>query len=428
MGKHAWLFIWLVGFVAPVFAQEKDDFSYVSQVPLFFTEINPESPVGIFTLDTPFNFLGDDKPGVQLSLGYSMGNTWHPKAWFLYPQDLTLSQKTEVRDLYMGWRPDYFDLMGIKTEEKSFQSDGVLQHFRLTWLKNWKSRHSLVLNMNLHMLTGGKSPINFLASDGFIEAFHTNFAVDDNFGRRLYQFDRAAIEFVDENGNRLRKEKEDVFLGVFDAHYYRDLFHLAKRKWQFDSQVAAHVSLPFNRLHRYIVPGVSTAFRTDYWLGPRSSVTFALDGGVTDQTFLKTGEGVHAIDWKYRKQLKSYIGVNFTSKKNNTFLLGILNNYQDPLLKGYYFTWDQTGYEEIGVKFLEEGDVWEGEPVSQEFWLAKLTPASLYYFSIKSYLVLGFHKKGHEFTCYIGEDMISINNAPDIQFGFQYRLPLIGKK
>jgi len=188
------------------------------------------------------------------------------------------------------------------------------------------------------------------------------------------------------------------------------------------------LSIPLNELHPYIIPGVSLGFRNDFRLGPKSSLTYAVDAGVTDQTAMKVGDGIRAIDWKYRKNARSLLSLNLMSRRKNTVVIGLLLNYQDPLMKGNSFSWDQTGYYEIGVEVLEEGDVWEGEPISQEFFLSRTTPASLYQFSLKTFFILGFHKNGNEFNIYCGEDLFVVNNAPDIQFSFQYRFAPFEKK
>lgn len=415
----------LVCFCSPLFAQTDDNFSEILDVPLFFTEINPESATGIFSLDLPFYFPGDDISGSKLSFGYSMGNIWGPQAEFLYPQNLTAEQLHQIQEIPMDKRPDYFENEGIVTENKMFHADGVLQHLHITYLKKFTGRDDLIINMNVHMLNGGSSPLNFLVSDRLIEAFHSSFGIEDNFGRKLYPYNRASILYVDENGKTLRKDKGDIFLSIVDLHYYKGLFKVKNERFHFYSQVAAHLSFPLNSLHPYVIPGISSGIKTDFRIGAKSSFSFALDGGVTAQKFLKVGEGVNFIDKKYRIQSKAYIGFNFISKKNNKTIVGILTNYQDPLMKGYYFTMDQTGYDEIGIRFIQEGDVWEGETISREFPLAKLTPASLYYFSLKTYLIFGFYKNEKQFNVIFGEDLISVNNAPDFQIGFQYSMPLV---
>lgn len=423
MGRSFMLIFFLNALFFPVLAQTDDESNNILQVPLFFTEANPESPAGIFSLDLPFYFGTGNPSGHQLSFGYSMGNVWNPKASFIYPQQMTARQSAVNDEVYMTLRPKFFRDNDIHTTEKTYQADGVLQHFRFTWLNRWKDKNSLILNLNLHMLWTGKSMLNVLVSDRFIENWHSAVAVEDNYGRRLYPFNRAAIEFRDEEGNVFRKEKGDVFLGVFDAHYYRDLYRFSTSKLRFSTQAAFHFSVPLNDFHPYAIPGFSAGGRSDFLLGSRSSLTLALNGGGTFQTLLKTGEGVQAIDRRFRTQAGFYAGVNVKGKRGIT-MIGILNQYQDPLMKGGRLDWDQSGFDEIGIRFLDEGDTWEGVPVTKEFWLAKLTPAALYSFSVKTYFILGFHRKSNSFTIFVGEDMIALNNAPDFQLGFQYRFSL----
>lgn len=426
-GKFGILFFFLILLVSPVLAQTDDNVIDILQVPLFFTETNAESPAGIFSLDFPFYFGAGNPSGHQLSFGYSMGNVWNPRAWFIYPQNMTEKQSDIVDNLFMTLRPKYFEDHDITTETKTYQADGVLQHFRFTWLNHWKGKNSLILNMNVHGLSSGKSPVNFLVSDKFIEEFHSAIAVEDNFGRKLYPFNRAAIEFEDEEGNKFRKDKGDFFLGVFDVHYYRQLCQIRKPNWHLSGQAAFHFSVPLNDFHPCLIPGLSAGIRTDFRLGQRSSLTVALDGGGTHQTLFETGEGIHAIDWKYRHQGSLYAGFNLKTKKRTAFI-GVLNQYQDPLMKGGHLDRDQTGYDKIGIQFLEEGDTWEGEPISQQFWLAKLTPAALYNYALRTYFILGFRRENRAFSIFVGEDMIAINNASDFQVGFQYSFKLTGKK
>ncbi len=429
MRERLFILLFLIGYgVAPAFSQAENDFDEVLQVPIYYPEINPESPIGIFALDLPFYFPSANPRKHELSVGYTMANVWHPQARFLYPQNLTNKQENELKDIYMSWRPEYFDAKAIETKDKLFQSDGVLHHLKFSYLNTWTSKHSLIVNFSVHQLSGGQSPLTFLVSDSFIEAFHSNFAIEDNYGRRLFPFNRASIQFDDETGKSFRKDKGDVFTSIIDAHYYRQLFNRKTEKWHFDTQVGAHLSVPLNELHPYVIPGVSLGIRNDFRLGPKSSLTYAFDGSITDQTSLKVGDGVRAMDWQYRKHGRSLLALNLMSQKKNTVVIGLLVNYQDPLMKGNSFSWDQTGYYEIGVEVLEEGDVWEGEPISQEFYLSKTTPASLYHFSLKTYFILGFHKNGNEFNIYCGEDLFLVNNAPDIQFSFQYRFAPFGKK
>ncbi|WP_320167948.1 hypothetical protein [Mangrovibacterium marinum] len=419
------LFIFLCLFAR---AQQEKGQNELLQLPLSLLAANPEHPIGIFALDLPFYFPGTSTNGSQLAVSYTLANIWHPQAWFYYPQNLTAAQKSLNKDLYMTWRPTYFQTIGAQTQVKTFQSDGVLQHFRFSWIRNWKQTSSLILTMNAHLLSGGSSPLHYPVSDSFIEDFHSTFAIDDNYGRRQYPFNRASILFADENGNQYRKDKGDWFTSVFDAHYYRELFRQSSALWSAQLTAGVHLSVPFNSLHRYLIPGVSLGLRYDRLMTARSSATFAMDGALTNPTFLKTGKSVEAIDNSFRSALKFYLGLNRTVGKQSLLQLGLLSNIQGALLKGGTNKWGQLGYDEIGVEYLQKGDQWEGEEVNQEFWLARITPAALYYFSYKAFFVVGWKHRARQFNFYLGEDFFYINNAPDFQLGFEYLIPLSHKK
>ena len=409
------------------FTGNSQESNKVLELPLFFTETNPESPVGIFSLDFPFYFPTNTQPGHKFSFGYSMGNVWHPKSWYYYPHNMTPEQSRITSRLFFVDRPTYFTHENIKTTVRSYQADGVLQHFRFTSANRWRNKHNLLINMNIHLLSSGKSFVNYLVSDEFIENFHSTFAVEDNFGRKLYPFNRALIEYKDDDGNNLRINNGNLFCGVLDAHYYYELYQKAKPKSHFYSQAAFHLSVPLNKFHQYVIPGFSLGVRNDFEIGKRSALSLAFDGGFTFQKLLKMSSSVNVIDKNSRAQGSLYTGYHLAGK-NRTFTFGFLNQYQDPLLKGGRLDWEQLGYSNIGVRYLQEGDFWEGEYVKQEFWLTKLASASLYSFSIKSYIIFGFHKHHRSLNIYIGEDLIAFNNSPDFQVGFQYSFSLSGNK
>ena len=409
-------------------AQKSEGPNRLLQVPIYFSGINPDHAIGNFSLDLPFYFPANDSITDHFSVSYDMANTWHPQAWFYYPQNLTQEQQQLNSELYMTWRPTYFKASGAEAKVKTYQSDGVLQHFRLAWIRKWKEKNSLILNMNAHLLSGGASPLHYFVSDHFIEAFHSKFAVDNNYGRKEYPYNRASIQFVDEDGNKYRKEKGDWFTSVLDAHYYRQFLNINTDYSHIQLNGGVHLSVPFNSLHPYVIPGISAGFRLDRLTSPKTSVTLAIDAGVTNQTFLKVGEGVKAIDKPFRETFKFYFGGNIAITDQSIFQFGLLNNIQGALMKGSNNDWGQVDYDEIGIRFLQEGDTWEGEMISQEFWLAKITPASVYYFSYKAYFVLGWLRNSRQFNFYMGEDFFFINNAPDFQMGFEYIFPLSRKK
>jgi hypothetical protein len=68
---------------------------------------------------------------------------------------------------------------------------------------------------------------------------------------------------------------------------------------------------------------------------------------------------------------------------------------------------------------MKAGDVWEGY-VMNIVPLSKLSAASMYFFSVKTYLYVGYKWGKSDLFITAGEDYPVINNAPDIQLGVQY--------
>jgi len=417
------LFIALICLPFFSYTQEKEEQNDILDVPLFFTEINPEHPSGIFSLNNPFYFFPGNKNSQKLSFGYSMGNVWNPQVNIYDAQGMTEYQKNFASGLSNTEKAFYLYGNNIEIKKKMYQADGVLEHFHFTYLRK-RGKSSIIVNINLQMLSGGKSPVNYFVSDNFLEWFHSNFAIDDNFGRKQFPYNKAFFEFDDENGNKYSKGRGDVFLTVSDFHYYRNLFERKTLRSQFSIQTSGHLSIPLNSFHSYIIPGISMGLRYDFLLGTRNSFTLALQGAETLPCFMKTGRDIHFIDRKYREQINLYLGWNTLIKKNCYLNFGVLNNYQGSLMKN---SSDDRDYE-IGVSYLQEGDLWKGNIISEGFRLNKFSYDALYKPSCKTFFILGYNKvKRNSFHLYVGEDFFCFNNAPDFQVGFQYSF-ILGRK
>ena len=401
-------------------ARENDSIPSIFKDDILFTEVNPLHPFGIFTLDNPFYIGTFKEKGSKISVGYSMGNNWHPQSTVYYPQYLTDQQREEVNSLYMTQRPYYFFVNQIPVERKTFSSDGVLQNLSFTYLWQLGKKGSFIFKLNTHLLSSGTSPIHYLASDDFVEWFHDKIGLHDNFERYHYIFNRAHISFEDESDNTLRIDAGEAFLGTFDIHYYKPLWRKENRASYHSFQLGAHMALPLNKYYPKVSGGISGSLLFRKRITPRFYADIAADFSLTHYSLAGSKDAVNIIDLKIRKAAKSYLSFNFVSKKNRVFYFGLINNYQDPLLDGYIFSMRQNKYKELGVYYLQPGDVWEGYEITEEFKHGKLTAASMYFFSIKSYIFMGFKAARGDFSFNVGEDYFSVNNAPDIQYGFRY--------
>lgn len=404
----------------PAFSQIKtnNDSSFASD--LFLTEVNPAHAFGVLTFNTPF-YIGNFKTkSSQFSVGYSFGNTWHPQSTVYYPQNLTPEQELSINSIYITDRPQFFEQQGIETRRKTFSTDGVLQNLSFTYLLQLEKKGSFLFKLNTYLLSGGSSPIHSFASDKFIEKFHSRFGVEDNFNRKLFDFDRAQISYEDENGREINIEKGQAFAGTFDLNYYRSIYRLEKRNTLLALQGGAHFILPLNIYYPEVAGGLSMSSLFRQKMSPKLYTELAGEFSASHYSLFSLGKSINMIDRDIRLSGKFLISVNFLSKRDRVFTIGLLNNYQDAFLKGYIFCDTQDKYHDLGVAYLKAGDYWAGKTITQSVRLSKLTAASMYFFSIKSYLVIGWKARKYDFMFTAGEDFWVVNNAPDIQYGFQF--------
>lgn len=387
---------------------------------LVMTELNPLHPFGIFTQNNPFYIGSFTNKKHQLTVGYSFGNIWHPQSTVYYPQNMTPAQQAEANSMYMTQRPDYFLSQGIATKQKTFSTDGVLQNLSLTYLLQRGKKGSFIFKINSHLLSGGGTPIHYLASDKFIEKFHTWVGLEDNFGRKQFAFNRAQIRYQDENGKQLQIDKGNAFMGTFDVNYYKPLWQKEKRASYYSAQLGAHLTLPLNKFYPKVAGGLSTSLLFRKKIVPRFYTDLAGDFALSHYSLLSFGDAINMIDKDIRISAKTYLALNFVSKKNKVFSFGLANTYQDAFLKGYRFSRTQDEYKDLGVSYLQPGEVWNGTTIKEVVRLSKLTAASMYFFSIRSFLFWKFTGSKSDFSFTVSEDYLVVNNAPDIQYGLQY--------
>lgn len=387
---------------------------------LLLTEINPLHPFGIFAFNTPFYFGTFKSNGSRFTVGYSFANVWHPQSTVFYPQNLTPAQTREVNSMYITDRPEYFEEQGIETRQKTFSTDGVLQSLSFTYLKQFARKGSLILKLNTHALAGGSFPLHYLASDKFIEKFHTWVDLEDNFGRKLFDFNRAQVSYQDENGRTINLSKGNVFAGTFETHYYHSLWKIDRRASYLSMQSGAHLILPLNRYYPEVSGGLSTSLLFRKKIASRLYTDLAADFSASHYSLVSLGKSPNLIDRDIRLEGKTYLTINLVSKRNRVFSFGLLNNYHDAFLKGYIFVDTQDKYKNLGVSYLKSGEKWNGKTITEPVRLSKLTAASMYFFSIESFFFWNFKGKKSDFMFTMAEDYLVVNNAPDIQFGLQY--------
>jgi hypothetical protein len=213
-------------------------------------------------------------------------------------------------------------------------------------------------------------------------------------------------------------------MSTFDVHYYVPIWRTQKTKIYHSFQFGSHVAIPFNQYFKKAGGGISGAFALKAILTPRFNLSFGSDFALIVPSFITFGESVKMIDNNFRKTAKLVFAPNFSFKQKKSLSFGLVVNYQDGLLKGHISSPKQDQYQDLGISILRKGDVWEGYDVKEVFHHAKLTPASMYFYSIKLYAFIEYKWRKSKFAFNVGEDMQTTNNAPDIQYGFSYSLDI----
>jgi len=416
--KGLFLFLSLIILIFPLTGQEEVPVTGIFGDDLLLTEIYPLHSFGIFTLNTPFYIGSFKSKGNKFSVGYSYGNIWHPKSIVIYPLNMTSVQQQEANSMYITKRPRYFEQNGIATQKKTFSTDGILQNLSFTWLLQLGKNGSFIFKLNSHLLSGGGSAFHYLASDSMIERIHRMVKLD-NFGRKHFDFNQAHVLYLDENGKQIRIEKDEVFLGTLDVNYYLPLWSKENRASYFSAQMGTHLALPLNKFYPEVSGGLSAGMFYRQKIFPRFYADLAGDFLLSHYSLLSLGNSINMIDRNIRFSGKANFAFNIVSKKNNVFCFGLLMNYQDAYMKGSVFNRTQDEFRDLGVSYMQHGDLWEGQVV-KVVPLSKLTAASMYFFSVKSYLYFGFKWNKSDLMLTAAEDYPVINNAPDIQLGIQY--------
>jgi len=416
--KGMFLFLSFIILMLQASGQEEVPSTGIFGNDLLLTEVIPMHPFGIFTLNTPFYIGSFKSKGHKFSVGYSYANIWHPKSSIVYPQNMTSVQQKEANSLYITARPDYFKKNEIATQQKTFSTDGMLQNLSFMYLMQMGKKGSFIFKLNTHLLSGGGSPFHYLASDTMIEKAH-KFVGLDNFGRRHFEYNQAHILYRDEDGTQIRIEKGQAFLGTLDVNYYLPLWLKENRASFFSGQLGAHLALPLNNYYPEVSGGFSGGMLLKQKVFPRFYIDLAGDFLLSHYSLVSFGNSVNMVDRNIRVSGKANLTFNNVSKKNRIFSYGLLLNYQDAYLEGYIFNRKQDKFRDLGVSYMKYGDIWEGKVV-KVVPLSKLTAASMYFFSVKSYLYLGYKWNKSNLMLTAGEDYPVINNAPDIQLGVQY--------
>ncbi|MDX2246015.1 MAG: hypothetical protein SF052_04515 [Bacteroidia bacterium] len=369
-------------------------------------EVNPylltTHPLGMWVSRINPNFQSQPVSEKEIRFGFSGGNVWLPPVAGYIPADPEV--RAQMEKLIWYHRNHVFLRQPIAADRLYFAADGILREFRAQYLLPLPRSQQLSLGFRAYFLGGGKPPFSLLISDGFIEWFHSYVAGgEDPFARKVYGFNRAGFHFRDEKGHNYRMEAGDiVFPGLeLDYHWFPVI---RRNRLGVIANMGIHLGVNTSRYNVSFDPGASfAATRAFLWeKGHKLKISAGISvlypgvfGNPAPVRFI-TAKRIHTLSWEinYRKTLDEKTALS----------VGLYYYCQSPYRQ-------RSEYKSL---------VLYGPEISSHWHYAL---SHLYKSAENWSLYFTVEKKRYNFSVYIREDF-KVNNAPDMQTGIQFSLPL----
>lgn len=384
-------FIYLISF-----GQDSDTLKQITwqtQLPT----IVANHPLGIFLTQAQVNFSTKANQSA-IQFDYSAGNIWLPQVTAFYP--------TNTADrLESGQYPwHYRDPKGMTSPDTlNFSADGVLRSYKVGYQWIIGKSHSLQITANVYSLDGGKFPFSTLTNDKVIEWFHSKIAGgEDPFARKEYEFNEALIEYQDKNGEKIQIKKGDVGLSGFVFNYNYNAFSksLSKLNAELTTKVVAGINS--SRFNSSLDLGLGITGAKNFEIDRKNILRAGLNYEVIKHNLIVPNERVILTDQNYMTQFGLFLGWEHIFQNNRAFSVSTLyqhqSSYRNPEPTNYY-----------ALEGAKEVSHWH------------YTVSHLYQNNDRVSLILAFQNNKITYSFYLNEDIVLINNAPDIQTGFSFR-------
>ncbi len=393
-------------FSVSFFAQEKDSLSIKNGID------NPSllstHHFGIFNSRINTNFKLKPSKNKSLSFNYTSGNTFHPFLEAYLPKD------QEIRERFRNtiWYHRTFNFVDQEATPADYLNiviDAIIKEFRIGFILPIAKQHELTINLRSYFITNGKHPFSFFTSDETIEWFHSNIAGgEDPFGRRYYGLNQVNFEYLDRNGNTLKLNNNDFFIGglEFSHHFYPNL--------------------TINKTRNiYINFGNHLGINTSKF---NPSIDFGLSANVVKQyTFknkhlLNLGFGINVLHKNLIKFNDDAIDLG-----NNTYLGTLEGNieYTKPTLKGNYHALGINFQAQTRYNKKEEANYYHLRGKWQEINSGWHNGISTLYKTLSNWsFIYTYGRSNYKLALYIKQDL-QVNNTPDFQTGVHLKIPIL---
>lgn len=362
---------------------------------------------GIFNSRLNSNFKLTASKNKTLSFNYTSGNNFHPFVESYFPKDPII--RKQLSKIIWHDRPFHFiDQENTPADYLNIVIDAVIKEFRVGLNIPINKQQELSINLRSYLITNGKDPFSLFTSDEFIEWFHSNIAGgEDPFGRRYYGLNQVNFEYLDRNGNTLKLDENDFFVGGIElSHYYYPKLSLNKTKHIY-LNFGSHLGVNTTKFNPSIDLGISTNIIKQLQLKNQNQLNFGLGINVLKKNLIKFSD--NAIDLGNNTFLGTFeANIEFTkfTKKGNYNAFGI--NYQN---QTRYNKKEEAGYYSLRGKWQEIKSGWQKGV--ETLYESLETWSFIYTYGTPKYKLSLFAKQDFK-----------VNNAPDFQTGIQLNIPV----
>lgn len=369
---------------------------------LFYANTLSTHPLGVFMSRLHHQFEAKAIISPTLSIQISNGNVWLPYVKGYLPTSPT--DRKSISELPWYERSFVFDPSQTPTSTKEFHADGNLRVYHVNLQLPLGKHQDLKIRPRIFSLDRGRPFFSPIMSDQFIEWFHSNVAGgEDPFARKDYGYNHAHISYTDEMGRSFQLSQNDVvFSGIELAYRFFPSIPFFRKRHIYP-HLTLHTGLNTTKTNPIIDLGLLATAMKKISLHRHKQLWLGGSIGILRPGLLRYGEGVelsnrpHILSMEFMIDYRKRIDARCSWSLANTF--SWQSAYNRP-----------TEHQHI---------VLTGERIVS-FWHMALS--HLYRSTKGNNLVFTYSVGRFGWSFYLREDLVHVDNAPDLQAGMGVRV------
>lgn len=362
---------------------------------------------GIFSSRINTNFKLHAPKQTTFSISSISGNNFHPYVEGYFPKSPQIKEQFSQTI----WYHRAFNFVDQETTPADYMNivvDAVIKEFRIGINIPIAKQHELGINLRSYLITKGKHPFSFFTSDESIEWFHSHIAGgEDPYGRRYYGLNQINFEYLDRNGNTLKLNQNDFFIGGLEInHFYYPRLSINNSRNIFIN-FGSHLGLNTSKFNSSIDVGISANAIKKIPLKNKYEFSFAVGTNLLRKNLINFKDVIDLGNNKYIGTLESNLEIARYTKKGHFNAFGI--NYQ---IQSRYNKKEEADYYSLKGKWREINGGWQHG-------------VSTLYKTLSNWsFIYTYGRPNILLSIYFKEDFL-VNNAPDFQTGISLKIPVL---